>query len=131
MLAGGGVLMFISPLLDWASFSAPGFSVGFAGTETNLFGFQGIFVLLMGIAVAAVGIIKGFAPQISLPDEVLGLSVIQIASIFAFTTVLLTVGQLFGGDAAIGLYLGIVGGGLALAGAITEGKSAPSTASSF
>ena len=123
--------MFLSPLLDWASFSAPGFSFGFTGTETTLFGFQGIFVLLMGIAVAAVGIIKGFAPQISLPDEVLGLSIFQVASIFGFTTLLVTIGQLFGGDGAIGLYIGIIGGGLAVAGAITEGKSAPSTASTF
>ncbi len=123
--------MFISPLLDWVSFSVPGFSIGFAGTETDMFGFQGIFVLLMGLAVAAVGIIKGFAPQVSLPDEVLGLSLFQVASIFGFTTLLVTVGQLFAGDSAIGLYLGIIGGGLAVAGAITEGKSAPSTAASF
>ena len=119
MMIGGGVLMFLGSFLDWLN--------SFTGFDIDRFGLQGIFVLFMGAAVAAVGGIRGFAPQVNLPSEILGLSLSKVVVVFGLSAFLICFGLMFvDGDTGIGLFLGWIGGALAVAGAIMEPD--PSTA---
>ena len=79
----GGVLVFISTFVDW--FGGRGF--GANAYDGDIFGFTGILLLLLSLAVIAIAAIGLFAPQVNLPDQVLGFSMTEVgllAGIAAF-----------------------------------------------
>ena len=90
----GGVLVLISTFVDW--WGARGFGVN--AYNGDIFGFTGILLLLLSLAVIAITAIRLFAPQISLPDQVGGFSMTDLG--------------LFGGVAAFvwGLSISVVDG---------------------
>lgn len=72
MLAGG-VLLAISTFIDWAGSG----SFGVNGLETDAFGLLGIFVLLIGIAVAGITAAVNFG-NVQLPEKVMGFTMDQV-----------------------------------------------------
>lgn len=127
MLIAGGAVMFISTFLDW--FSSGNFGVN--GWETDIFGFQGVFVAIIGLVVAGGVALTTFA-DVSLPDRVLGFTRTQIYVSLAEAAFLITFGLMFAGDTGVGLFLGWIAAAVVVAGGIMEmqaesGGSAPPT----
>lgn len=121
MMIGGGALMFIGTFLDWLGFG-PG---AISGTEVDYFGLQGVFVLVMGAGIAALGVIRGFAPQVALPDSVGGIAIDRIVVIFGLAAFLVGFSLMFAElDAEIGLFAVWIGGALAVAGGTIESRAA-------
>ncbi len=98
---GGGVLLIISTFLDWFG--------PFSVWEGVFFGFTGFIMLVIGAAVAAIAAVRAFAPQVSLPDQVLGLSLDQVTFALGFSVAVYTFGLLFRDESAkIGTILALV-----------------------
>ena len=70
----GGVIILISTFLDWFGFGPIGFSV----YEGDLFGFTGIILLLLSLDIIATTAIRAFAPQVNLPQQILGFSLDEL-----------------------------------------------------
>jgi hypothetical protein len=125
MLIAGGAVLFIATFLDWIS--VRGFSV--SGTETDAFGFQGFWCLLIGAAVAVLVALQTFA-NINLPARVLGFSWNQIFIVFGVAAFLITFGLQFVDNAAIGITLGWIASAVIVAGAFMEMQSETRSTSS-
>jgi hypothetical protein len=127
LVAGiGGVLLFISTLLDWRG-SGP---FGSAGTSTDFQGLQGILCLIIGIAVAVVAGIRAFGVNVNLPERILGFSLNQLILILGFAAFLTTFGLQFGDFVEFGVTLAWIASGAIVAGAVIErmqGDTAGST----
>lgn len=109
--------MVLSTFLDWRGNTS--------GLSTDSMGLFGILTLLFGLAVAAVGGIKAFAPQVGLPERVLNFSISQVAVILAFTVFLWTFGVQLGGDSVkIGMALAWIGGAVATVGGVMDSMAA-------
>ena len=126
MLMGGGVLLLLSTFLDWFSVSAGGFSVGENAWNTDGFGLLGIYCALIGLVIGGGVALMQFG-NMTMPDEVLGFNHDQIHLILSGFALLITVGFVVRGDVGIGLWLGLVGSAVMLAGAIMDikGETAP------
>lgn len=127
MLIGGGAVMFIATLLDWRE--RGGFSV--SGWDTDAWGLMGVFVAIIGIVIAVGVAVTTFA-DVSLPDDILGFSRTQLYVSLAEAAFLINFGQQFASDWGIGILLGWLAAGVAVAGGIIElrsdsGGSAPPT----
>jgi hypothetical protein len=123
MILGGGVLLLIGSFLDW-------FSVGPFGAnayDSDLFGLTGILILLLSIELIAVSAIQAFAPQVNLPEKLLGYSLAQLTAVAALAAFLTAFGQWFRSNSAIGVFLAGIGAGVALAGAIWEQQQGASS----
>lgn len=129
MLMGGGLLAAIGTFLDWRDIL--GFSS--SGVSTDSAGLQGIFVLLIGLALAAYGAILQFAPQVDLPDEVLGFTNDQVALTLGFAAFLIAFGFQFADFTGPGVFLSWIGAAVAVVGAVLNLReaSAPAAPSSF
>lgn len=116
MKLGGGALLFLGSFLDWYGTSR--FAV--SGTETEFNGLQGIFALIIGLAIVALAAIAAFAPQINLPNNIGGISLDQLMFMLAIGVFLMCFGGLFWsvGDVGpkIGLFLCVAGSAVATAG---------------
>ena len=122
-LIGGGVLLFISTLLDWRS-------IGANGWETASWGLLGIIVAVIGVAVA-VGVALTTFGNVSLPDSTLGFSRSQLHMVLGFSAFLITFGQIGANSLGIGIWLGALGAVAIAVGGYMEssdgGGSAPPT----
>lgn len=93
-LIGGGILLFISTLLDWRTFGP-----GFNGWETASWGLLGFIVAAIGAAVA-VGVALTTFGNVSLPDSTLGFSRSQLHMVLGLSAFLITFGQIGANDSA-------------------------------
>ena len=121
MLIAGGAVMLFSTFLDWRS----KFGSGINGWEIDAFGLLGIFVALIGLLIAGAVAVSTFTNNVNLPDELLGFTLMQLYASLGATAFLITLGTVFVGDTAIGLWLGVLSSGVVVAGAIMEMQSEP------
>lgn len=124
MVIGGGILLFISTFLAWASFGSGDFSSSASGWETSLWGFQGIFVAIIGALIGGAGILKATGNAANMPDKVLGLDHDQLHLALAFAAFLITFGRQFGDNTGIGIALGWIAAAVIIAGVIMESREA-------
>lgn len=117
LLLGGGVLMFIGSLLKWGGDTS--------GVSTDALGLLGILTLLFGAAIAAVGGIRAFAPQTSLPAEIAGISLDKILVILAVSIFLWTFGMISANNIKIGIHLTWIGAAVAIVGGIMAVRGEP------
>ena len=109
LMLGGGALMVIATLLDWRGESA--------GLSFDSMGLFGIVVLLSGLMIAAVGGIRAFGANVSLPDDIAGFSLDQICLVDAFTAFIWTFALISGDFVEIGVHLTWLGAAIAATGA--------------
>jgi hypothetical protein len=124
-MAGGAALL-IASFLDWFSVSAGPFSYSSSLWD---FGLQGFFMLVIAAIIIAVPALASFAPQVKLPEQVLGFSRNQIVAVLGFTAFLISFSILFRSDSAkIGTILSLLGSIAVLVGAYMEmqAEGAPS-----
>ena len=84
----GGALLLIGSFLDWQSF----FGFGQSAWDRGLLGF---FLLVIAAIAIAVPAIQSFAPQVNLPNDILGMSMIKIATLVGISAFLISFGLLF------------------------------------
>lgn len=119
MVLGGSALLLISTFLDWRGVSN--------AYESFFFGLQGILILLLCVEMITVSAIQAFAPQVNLPEKLLGYSVPQLTAVAAIAAFLTTFGQWFSEGTEIGLFLAGIGAGVAVAGAVWEMMGTPAS----
>lgn len=117
MLMAGGVVLAISTFLDWVSVG----SYGENGWETTIWGFQGIFVFLIGAAVAVLVALKTFA-NTNLPPRLVGFTFNQLYMALGLAAFLITFGRQFGDNPGIGIILGWIASAVVVAGAFMEAQ---------
>ncbi|MFN3219302.1 MAG: hypothetical protein ACE367_22670 [Acidimicrobiales bacterium] len=110
LMLGGGVLVALGSILDWRT--------GTSGLNFDNMGLFGLIVLLSGVALAAVGGIRAFAPQTSLPDAVAGFSLDQILFMLGVTVFLWSFALIAADFVEIGVHLTWIGAAAAVAGTI-------------
>ena len=124
----GGALLFIASFLDWFSVGGGGFSISF-----NLWdqGFQGFFMIVLAIVIVAFAAIPAFAPQVQLPDEILGFSRNQVIMVLGFAAFFLSFAILFRENSAkIGTILSLLASIAVLAGGWMENQGGATAGSS-
>lgn len=121
MVLGGGALLLVGSFLDW-------YSVGPFGANAydgDFFGLTGILILLLSIELIGVAALQAFAPQVNLPERLLGYSLSQLTTVAALAAFLTAFAQWFRSNSAIGVFLAGIGAAVALAGAIWEQQGSP------
>jgi len=123
----GGVVLLIASFLDWQSFGAGGFSIGFTAWDRGLTGFFLLVIAGVAIGFAAVA---GFAPQVNLPEDVLGFSRNQLVMALGASTFIFSICMLFAnGGFQIGTILAVLASAAIAVGAYMEDQAeAPSRA---
>ncbi len=124
---GGGAALLIASFLDWRAYSAGPF--GSYGWSLWDFGLQGFFMLVIAVVIIAVPALASFAPQVKLPEQIIGFSRNQIVAVLGFTAFLISFSILFRSDSAkIGTILSLLGSIAVLVGAYLEmqAEGAPS-----
>ncbi len=121
----GGVVLLISTFLDWLG--------PVSAWNGTIFGLTGLFVFIIGALCAAVAGIKAFAPQIKLPENIVGLSLNQAVLGLGASVFILTLSLLFRNDSAkIGTILALLSSAAIVVGAYleinAEGTSEPTRA---
>lgn len=121
---GGGIVIVLGVILDWGPRTN--------GLNTDFNGLFGIVVLLIGIALVAVGGIKAFSPSTALPTNLGGFSLNQLTFAKALTVFLWTFALVGVDGAKIGLHLTWIGAAVAIAGTVLElrnsaGSTSPTT----
>jgi hypothetical protein len=91
-MLGGGILLLISSFLDWFKIGGGGFSVSSNAWDRGLLGF--FLLLISGVAIA-VAVIDAFAPQIQLPDSIIGFTPVQAAMALGTAALVLSFSLLF------------------------------------
>jgi len=122
MMLGGGVLAVIGTFLAWRDI------LGFtqSGLSTDSAGLQGVFVLLIGLALAGYGAVLSFAPQVKLPDQVLGFTMSQLTLVLAFAAFLVAFGFQFAEFTGAGVFVSWLGAAIAVAGNIVHQRGSGS-----
>ena len=116
LLLGGGGLLAISSFLSWIDVG-----VSDGGLSTRYTGMQGIFVLLIGVALAGYGAVKAFGgDSVDLPDEVGPISVETMVVALGAAAFLIMFGLQFRESAGIGVTLGWIAAAAATVGAVLE-----------
>ncbi len=123
MLIAGGTVLLISTFLDWLD--AGPFSQ--SGWSTDAFGLSGIFVAVIGVAVAGGTVATKFA-GVSLPDEIIGFSRDQLHLALGFAAFLITFGLQFGNSSGIGVLIGWIASAVIVAGAYLDIQASGSDA---
>lgn len=127
MLIGGGAVLFLSTLLAWRS--REGFdSIG--GWSVSRFGFLGVFIGLIGLAIA-IGVASQAFGTVSLPDRILSLDHDQLHLLLGVTAFVVTFGQQFADDFGIGIVLGWLASGTIVAAAVMDIRARPGTPTQF
>ncbi|MCB0992080.1 MAG: hypothetical protein R2770_10465 [Acidimicrobiales bacterium] len=113
MLAGGALLA-ISTFIDWRGISN--------ALDTDFWGLFGIFVLLIGIAVAGVTAARNFG-NVQLPDKILGYTIDQLMTMLALAVFLPTFGMQLGGQSVeFGLTLAWLSSAAIIVGGVLKEK---------
>lgn len=115
LMLGGGVVMFLGSILNWRGDAS--------GVSTDSFGLLGLFILLFGAAIAATAAIRAFAPQVTLPDQIVGFRLEQIGIILGFTAFLWTFTSITANGVEFGLHLTWIGAAAATAGAFLADRA--------
>lgn len=112
----GGVALLISSFLDWRG--------PFSIWESTIFGLTGFFVFVIAAAAIAVAAIRAFAPQVKLPEQLLGMTLNQLLVGLGAAVTILAFSTLFADQGAkIGTILGLLAGGAITAGAYMENQA--------
>ncbi|MGI9625140.1 MAG: hypothetical protein ACR2PK_20105 [Acidimicrobiales bacterium] len=113
----GGALILISTFLTWFDFGR----VTFNAYSGDLLGFTGIFLLVLSLVLLVGTGIRTFAPQVNMPDGILGFTPNEIGLFAGFASFLWGFSFLFS-DAAetTGALLCAIGGVVAVVGAVLE-----------
>jgi hypothetical protein len=127
-----GVVMLIASFLEFNKISLGPFSKSWSAWGTGHFLIATIPALL-GIVMAAHVAVVGFAPQVKLPDNVLGFTWTQIHLVLGFQATVMMLAFLIQdspfGDKGIGLFLMLIAAIALLVGAFLrmQENSAPAT----
>ena len=116
LMLGGGVLMVLGSILNWGPSTS--------GLSTDLFGLLGILILLSGAAIAGLAAVRAFAPQVGLPDDIIGFSLEQVAVILGFTMFLWSFSAITIDGIEFGAHLTWIGSAAATVGAVLSARSA-------
>ena len=120
LMLGGGVAMFLGAILDWRG--------GQSGINFDSMGLFGLLTLVIGAAVAGVAIVRAFAPQVSLPENIMGFSLTQCSVAASLTVFLWTFGTISAEFVDFGLHLAWIGGAAAVAGGVMAGTESTTSA---
>jgi hypothetical protein len=112
LMAGGGALMMLGPILDWGPNTS--------GLSTSSVGLLGSFVFLFGVLIGLTGASRAFGLPVTLPDRLLGFTQDQVAVVLGGTAFLWTFGTISRDHAQFALHLTWIGAALATAGALIE-----------
>ena len=118
----GGAVLLLSTFLDWVSIG----DFGENGWDTSLWGLQGIFVALIGLAIGG-GVAAQAFGGVSLPDRILGLDHNSLHLVLGFSAFLITFGRQFGDNPGIGILLGWIASAVIIASVFMDLREAPST----
>jgi len=124
LMLGGGVVVALGSILDWRDF---GLGNGLSGLSFDNMGLFGLIVLLAGIALAAVGGIRAFAPQTSLPSALAGFTLDQLLFFLGVTVFLWSFALIAADATAIGVHLTWIGAAVAVAGLVLSMRKAVPT----
>jgi len=127
MLMGGGAVLLISTFLAWFSVGSGKFGASSSGWSTEYFGLTGIFVAIIGLAVAVAVALTTFT-EVELPSDILGFSREQVYCVLGLAAFLITFGLQFGSTTGIGILLGWIASAVVVAGAYIEMQAAGSGA---
>lgn len=122
-LLGGGVLLAIGTILKWHT--------GITGISTDAHGLQGIFCLIIGVAVAGTVAAKAFGGKDVLPADILGFSPNQMYLKLGFAAFIISFGLQFAVTTEIGLLLSWIGAAAIVVGAVLEDKAGDTAAAPF
>ncbi len=112
-IVAGGVLVLIASFLDWF--------LEFSAYESAIFGLTGFFLLLIALICIVVPLLGALAPQVTLPERIVGLSRNQVLHALGFAVLVLSFSLLFREDSAkIGTILALVGSIAIVAGSHLE-----------
>jgi hypothetical protein len=114
LMLGGGVLMIIGSILNWGPSTS--------GLSTDLFGLLGILILLSGAAIAGLAAVRTFAPQVGLPDQIVGFSLDQVATVVGFTMFLWSFSAITISGIEIGAHLTWIGAAAATVGTVIASR---------
>jgi hypothetical protein len=132
-----GVVMLIASFLAFAKFSTPSFNVGgqkFGGSVSRNAWSSGYFLIatipaLIGIVMAAHVAIVAFAPQVKLPERVLGFTWTQVHLVLGFQATIMMLAFLIQStsplDKGIGLFLMLIAAIALLVGAVLRMQEQP------
>lgn len=120
----GSALLLVSCFVDWVSFRSFGLGV----FDGDAFGFTGVFVLLIALALVAVAVVRAFVPQVTLPAEILGFTLDQLVMALAFAVFIYGLSVTFLGQdgtnlGSTGAYLAWMGGAVVIAGVIFDQRT--------
>ncbi|MDW3220828.1 MAG: hypothetical protein R8F63_19670 [Acidimicrobiales bacterium] len=129
MLIAGGVVLAISTFLDWAEigfnidfddvFGSGSPDLGVSGWENDAFGLFGIFVFLIGAAVAGGVAAQQFA-GVKMPDKILGFDHNQLHFMLGMIAFVPLFGFFLGGPSEIGVLLGFIASAVIVAAAVMD-----------
>src|SRR5882757_1233770 len=135
-----GVVMLVASFLAFYKISTPSFDIGgqhFGGSISRNAWSSGNFLIatipaLIGIVMAAHVAIVAFAPQVKLPDKVLGLTWNQVHLVLGFQATIMMLAFLIrstgGADKGIGLFLMLLAAIALLVGAVLRMQEQPNPA---
>jgi hypothetical protein len=118
----GGAVLLLSTFLAWFD---PGFGSA-NGWETELWGLQGIFVALIGLAIGG-GVAAQAFGGVTLPDRIVGLDHGQLHLALGLSAFLITFGRQFGSSPGIGILLGWVAAAVIIASAVMDMRAEPAS----
>jgi hypothetical protein len=116
LVLGGGVALLISTLLDWYGV----FGLGWNVYESALFGLNGIFLLVISLAVIGVVVVRNFVPNVELPSRVLGLTLDVIVLKLGFASFVLGFSLMFIQNSKFGSILAAIAGAMITVGAYLD-----------
>ncbi len=116
----GGVLILISTFVDW--FGAGPFGVNAYNGDT--FGFTGILLLILSLDIIAIAAIEAFAPQVKLPDRILGFTPNELLLFGGLAAFVWGFSLAFHDLSEAGTLLGALGGIVVVVGAVLEQRTA-------
>lgn len=117
----GGAVLLLSTFLDWVSVG----DFGENGWDTSLWGLQGIFVALIGLAIGG-GVAAQAFGGVTLPDRIMGLDHDGLHLLLGFAAFLITFGRQFGDNPGIGILLGWISAAVIIASAVMDMRAEPS-----
>jgi hypothetical protein len=135
-----GVVMLIASFLAFIKFTTASFDIGgqhFGGSVSRSAWSSGNFLIatipaLIGVVMAAHVAVVAFAPQVRLPERILGLTWNQVHIILGFQATIMMLAFLIrstgGGDKGIGLFLMLIAAIALLVGAVLRMQEKPNPA---
>jgi hypothetical protein len=121
---GGAVVLLISTFLPWLDVF--GFTEN--GLNSDFFGLIGVLVLIMAVVVGVIAALQAFAPQVGLPDRIVGYTQTQLIMVLGTASFLTTFGLQFRSSTGIGILIAWIGAALIIVGAVLqmrEGAASP------